>query len=66
MKQYAIVCNSALGPIFGGGIVVSDNCNANRYSHTRFGTNWSDRMYANDTAFEYFLTDAEKVHSEGN
>jgi hypothetical protein len=49
-----------LGPVFGGGIVVCDNCNANRYSHIRIGTNWSDRTYANDTPFGNFLTGAYK------
>jgi hypothetical protein len=66
MKQYAIVCNSALGPVFGGGIVVSDNCNANIYSHTRIGTNWSDRMYANDSAVRGLPHGRGEVHSEGS
>jgi hypothetical protein len=63
-KQNAIYCNSAYGPRFGGGsgadIYVSDNCNTNRDSYTRIGTHWSDSKYANDTAFEYFFTGAEK------
>jgi hypothetical protein len=59
-KQGAIRCNSALGPAFGNGIFVFDNCNANRDSFTRFGTRWRNRVYANDTAFEHFLTSAEK------
>jgi hypothetical protein len=57
-KQRAIQCDSALGPVFGDCIYVNDNCNANRRSCTRFGTRWSDRVYANDTAFGNFLTGA--------
>jgi hypothetical protein len=61
-KQYAIYCNSGYGPRFGwcGDILVYDNCNTNRDSYTRIGTHYGDRTYANDTAFEYFLTGAEK------
>jgi hypothetical protein len=59
-KQEAIGCGSAAGPVFGGCICVDDNCNANRGSYTQIGTNWSDCVYANDTAFEYFLTGAWK------
>jgi hypothetical protein len=58
-KQQAISCNSDEGPVFGGGIGVSDNCNANRDSFTWIGTRWGDRVYANDTTFESFLTGAE-------
>jgi hypothetical protein len=61
-KQYAICCYSARCAVFGGSgcdIIVYDNCNANRNSCTRIGTRWSDRTYANDTAFEVFLTCAE-------
>jgi hypothetical protein len=61
-KQEAINSDSAFCAVFGGGnssdIVVFDNCNANRDSYTLIGTNWSDRVYANDTAFEDFLTGA--------
>jgi hypothetical protein len=39
---------------------VYDNCNTNRDSFTCIGTHWSDCEYANDTAFEDFLTGAEK------
>jgi hypothetical protein len=60
-KQHAIYCNSTCCAGFGyyGDIHVFGNGNANRYSCTRIGTHWSDRTYANDTAFEYFLTGAE-------
>jgi hypothetical protein len=57
-KQWAINCFSDLGPVFYGCIGVYDNCNANRDSHTRFGTRWSNCTYANDTAFNDFLTGA--------
>jgi hypothetical protein len=57
-KQYAIKCDSTYCASFGSGcdIRVWDDCNPNRNSFTRIGTHWSDRTYANDTAFEYFLT----------
>jgi hypothetical protein len=70
MNQYAIHCHpghyakfgySAYCPSFGfTDIHVSDNCNTNRNSHTKIGTLYSDSAYANDTAFEDFLTGAEK------
>jgi hypothetical protein len=71
MKEYAIYCYSTCCASFGyravfggygynGDIDISDNCNTNRDSFTRIGTHWSDRTYANDTAFEYFLTGAEE------
>jgi hypothetical protein len=59
-KQCAIYCDSAWGPAFGNCIWVSNNCNANRESFTCIGTNWSKRVYANDTAFESFLTGVDK------
>jgi hypothetical protein len=59
-KHYAIMCYSARGPVFGGCSYVDDNCNTNRDSYTHFGTNWSGRAYANDTAFADFLTGADK------
>jgi hypothetical protein len=63
-KQFAIGCKSAFCAVFGGDsyceIAVSGNCNRNRGSYTRIGTNWSDSAYANDTAFEDFLTGARK------
>jgi hypothetical protein len=60
-KQRAIGCDSVWCAVVGGGgdIFVPGNCNANRNSCTRIGTRWSDRTYANDTAFEVFLTCAE-------
>jgi hypothetical protein len=58
-KHYAIYCDSAYCAAFGGCIAVRDNCNANRDSWTQIGTNWSDRMYANDTGFANFFTGAE-------
>jgi hypothetical protein len=60
-KQEAINCDSAYCAVFGDGwdIYVCNNCNANRYSYTYFGTNWSNSTYANDTAFKDFLTGAE-------
>jgi hypothetical protein len=59
-KQKAIYCDSAYCAIFGyGNIYVYDNCNTNKYSFTHIGTHWSNSAYANDTAFEYFLTGAE-------
>jgi hypothetical protein len=62
MKQNAIRCYSAFCAAFGNcDLHVSDNCNANRYSHTRIGTNWSDRTYANDTTFKDFFTGAESL-----
>jgi hypothetical protein len=57
-KQFAIYCNSAYCAAFGH-ITVSDNCNAKRNRVTRIGTHWRNSTYANDTAFEYFLTGAE-------
>jgi hypothetical protein len=57
-QDRAIRCNSDTGPIFIGGFVVSDHCNANSGSHTgAFGYN-----YANDTGLdgETVLTGAEK------
>jgi hypothetical protein len=57
-KQDAIYCDSERGPRFGNCIYVSDNCNANRNSHTRIGNDWGDRVYANDTAFKDFFTGA--------
>jgi hypothetical protein len=60
-KKYAICCHSDDCAIFGyDEIAVSDNCDANRNSFTRFGTRWSNCAYANDTAFEDFLTGAHK------
>jgi hypothetical protein len=59
-KQFAISCKSTRSPVFPGCIVVSDNCNANSDSYTHIGTRWSDRVYSNDTDFEYFLTGAEE------
>jgi hypothetical protein len=65
-KQDAIYCCSYsrpdFGPTFGDGcdILVSDGCNANKTTHTRIGTHWSDCVYANDTAFEDFFMGAEK------
>jgi hypothetical protein len=44
--------------VFSGGIVVKDNCNTNRDSYTSIGTHWRNSAYANDTAFEDFLTGA--------
>jgi hypothetical protein len=59
-KQNAISCNSADVATFGwNDICVSDNCNKNTDNITRIGTNWSDSMYANDTAFENCFTGAE-------
>jgi hypothetical protein len=59
-KQEAINCGSAYCTVFGGenscDIVVKDNCNTNRSSYTKIGTNWTDSTYANDTAFKDFLT----------
>jgi hypothetical protein len=60
----AIHCNSAFCAVLGGrnrfcDIRVSDNCNANRNSSTRIGTHWGNCTYANDTAFEDFLTGAQ-------
>jgi hypothetical protein len=62
MKEFAIICNSADCAVLGyyGDILVSNNCNTNRHSYTRIGTRWSNSAYANDTAFEDFLTGAEK------
>jgi hypothetical protein len=57
-KQYAIFCNSAYCASFGYDIRVENNCNINN-SYIRIGTQWSDCTYANDTAFEYFLTGAK-------
>jgi hypothetical protein len=58
-KHFANYCDSAYCAVFGEtDIYVSNNCNANRGSCTRIGTRWSDYAYANDTAFEYFLTGA--------
>jgi hypothetical protein len=45
---------------FYGCIVVYDNCNSDRDSYTRIGTHWRNCTYANDTAFEDFLTGAQK------
>jgi hypothetical protein len=63
-KHLAICCNSKCCAAFGGGcscdIAVSDNCNASRNSYTHIGTRWSNRTYANDTAFTGFFTGAEK------
>jgi hypothetical protein len=59
-KQYTIYCNSTRGPAFYGYLFVYNNCNANRESYTRIGTHWDDCADANDTAFEYFFTGAEK------
>jgi hypothetical protein len=42
---------------YSGDINVSGNCNANRNSSTRYG---SDGTYVNDTAFKDFLTGAER------
>jgi hypothetical protein len=60
-KQFAIYCYSTWCAAFGGScdICVADNCNTNRSSYTRFGTDWRYSVYANDTAFEYFFTGAE-------
>jgi hypothetical protein len=51
-KQYAIICNSNFGPIFGYGydIGVCDNCNANTRSHTVLGNS-----YTNDTGLDKFI-----------
>jgi hypothetical protein len=59
-KQFAIRCNSTYCATFGYGydIYVANNCNTNRSSYTRIGTNWSNSAYANDTAFKDFLTGA--------
>jgi hypothetical protein len=62
-KQHAIYCDSGHGPAFGrtdswSDICVYDNCNRNRDSYTHIGTRHGDRMYANDTSFEYFFTGA--------
>jgi hypothetical protein len=48
-NQYAIWCRSESGPCFGRGcdIYVSDHCNTNTNSYTRFG--WS---YTNDTGLD--------------
>jgi hypothetical protein len=59
-KEHGICVYSADCAVFGWDIVVSDSCNANRDSLTCIGTRWRDRVYANDTAFEYFLTGAEE------
>jgi hypothetical protein len=60
-KDYAIYCHSAWCAAFGSCIGVSDNCNAHRDSWTHIGTHWeSNCTYANDTAFEYFLTGARE------
>jgi hypothetical protein len=59
-KHRAIGCHSACGPAFDGYIGVSNNCNADRDCFTRFGTRSSNRLYANDTAFEDFLTGARE------
>jgi hypothetical protein len=61
----AICCNSVYCTAFGGpygwcDIWVSDNCNTKRDSSTRIGTHSFGNTYVNDTAFEYFLTGAEK------
>jgi hypothetical protein len=62
-KEYAIYCSSSDCPIFGGGsgcdILVYDNCNANRDSHTKIGTRYENRTYTNDTAFKNFFTGVE-------
>jgi hypothetical protein len=59
-KQDAIYGNSAYSAVFGGwDILVCSHCNAHRDSYTRISNRWSDRTYANDTAFEDFLTGAE-------
>jgi hypothetical protein len=59
-KWRAIYCSSEFCAVFGDCIYVCDNCNTNRdsYSFTQIGTNWGDRTYANDTAFEDFFTGA--------
>jgi hypothetical protein len=41
-------------------MTVSDSCNTNRNSDNQIGTRWSDCTYANTTAFEDFLTGAER------
>jgi hypothetical protein len=43
-KHEAIRCDSGRGPVFGGGIAVSGNCNANTASWTHLGS-----AYTNDT-----------------
>jgi hypothetical protein len=58
-KESAIGCYSPCCAVFGGfDIVVKDNCNTNRSSFTRIGTQWGNRVYANDTPFEEFFTGA--------
>jgi hypothetical protein len=58
-KQNAICCNCTYCVAFrSGDIYVSSNCNANRNSFIHIGTRWSDRVYANDTAFCDFFTGA--------
>jgi hypothetical protein len=63
-KEYAIYCKSTFCAAFGYDswsgcdILVRDNCNTNRNSYTAVGTNWNDRVYANDTTFKDFLTGA--------
>jgi hypothetical protein len=62
MKQDAICCYSAFCAAFGGScdILICDDCKANGYSSTHIRIRWSDRAYANDTAFADFFTGVEK------
>ena len=52
--QYAILCSSVYGPIFGGGadICISDKCDANSNSHANFPSsyNFASKPYANSQA----------------
>jgi outer membrane murein-binding lipoprotein Lpp len=60
-KGLAIICDSTLCAVFSGAICVCDNCNTNSKSYTWIGSHWEgDRVYENDTRFEYFFTGAEK------
>jgi hypothetical protein len=62
-KQFAICCHSAYCAAFGGSnsaISASNDCNANKKGYTRIATHWRNCAYANDPAFEDFLTGAEK------
>jgi hypothetical protein len=59
-ENSAIYCSSTCCAAFVD-IYVFDNCNANRDSYTRIGTRCSNSAYANDTAFEDFLTGAGEV-----
>jgi hypothetical protein len=68
-KWCAICCYSVCCAAFGWNgdcdIRISDTCNANKDRDTCFGTRWSDRTDANDTAFRDFFTVAKEFTVKG-